>query len=304
MSGLSSDEIGLFVQVVERGSFAAAAADSGLTPSALSKAMTRLEDRLGVRLLERTTRRLALTAEGELLLTRGRDILAAVEAAEADVTAARGKPRGRLRVSVGSAFAKHRLTRLIAEFHDRFPDVKLELSITDRRVDVIAEQIDVAIRTGPLTDSSLVTRRIGESRRIICASPAYLARRGTPATPADLQQHDCLVVIGLATLAEWPMRVDDTVKRVVVQGAIASDSADLVLDLAIAGLGIIRLADFVLEEALTSGRLVPLLTEHHADEPVPVSVLMPPGRQALPRVRAFVDFIAGHCAATVNDPTR
>lgn len=289
-----SDEIALFVRVVDRGSFAAAAADLGLTPSGASRSVTRLEHRLGVRLLQRTTRKLALTPEGETLLRRGREILAAIEQAEAEVTAARGRPRGLVRVNTGTAFGKHRLVPMLSAFRERYPEVELEISIADRRVDVIDAQIDVAIRTGMPGDESMVARPLGESRRVIVASPEYLARRGTPREPADLARHDCLRITGFARLSEWPLRIDGRVVPMAVRGTVVCDSADLLRDLALAGVGIVRLAAFMLDDAIADGRLVPLLVEHHVSEPVPITAMMPPGRQHLPRVRALVDFLVEH----------
>jgi DNA-binding transcriptional LysR family regulator len=292
----SSEEIAIFVAVVEAGSFAGAAEALRLTPSGASKAVSRLEDRLGVRLLERTTRRLMLTPEGDLLLSRGRDILAAIEAAEAEVTAARGKPKGLIRVNTGTAFAKHRLAPLLPAFQAAYPDIRLELSIADRRIDVIGEQVDVAIRTGYSDDSGLIARKIGEMRRVICASPAYVARHGAPRGPADLARHNCLLLTGFARLAEWPMRIDGRIINMTVSGSVTSDSAELLLDMTLAGLGVARFGDFLAEQALAEGRLVPLLVEHHVVEPSPISALTPPGRQGLPRVKAFVDFLAASTA--------
>lgn len=287
-----SDEIATFIRVVERGGFAAAAEGSSLTPSGVSRSVTRLEDRLGVRLLQRTTRRLSLTPEGETMLARGREILAAIEAAEAEVTAARGKPRGLLRVNTSTAFARHRLVPLLPAFRARYPEVMLEVSVNDRRVDVLAEHFDVVIRTGAMGDSPLIARKLDESRRIICASPDYLARRGTPEVPEDLDRHHCLLLHGVARLAEWPFRRDGRIVSRPIVPAMTCDTAELLRDMVLAGLGIVRLAGFMLERELAEGRLVPLLTEHHAPELVPITALMPPGRQHLPRVRAFVDFVA------------
>src|SRR3954447_5681378 len=146
----------MFVRVVDLGSFAAVAEETNLTPSGISKIVTRLEIRLGVRLLQRSTRRLVLTQEGETYALRCRDILAALEAADAEVTAGRGDPKGLIRINTGSAFGKHRLARLLPRFHALYPDISIDVSITDRRIDVIADQIDVAIRVGPLEDSSLL----------------------------------------------------------------------------------------------------------------------------------------------------
>lgn len=287
----ASDEIAVFVQVVERGGFAAAADEAGLTPSGVSKAITRLEDRLGVKLLQRTTRRLMMTAEGELLLARGRDILAEIEATEAEVMAARGKPKGTIKINMGTAYAKHRLAPVLPAFRERYPEIDLNLSVADRRVDVIGEQLDVAIRTGPLTDSSLVARRLGEAKRVIAASPSYLARHGEPKDPSDLKHHACLVVTGFARLSEWPLKVDGKVTPVSVKPAVTCDNADILAEMALAGLGIVRLGGFVIDDALADGRLKPLLVDCHVSEAVPITALMPPGRQNLPRVRAFVDFL-------------
>jgi len=284
-------DIAVFVRVVDLGSFAAVAEEAGLTATGVSKAVTRLESRLGVKLLSRSTRRLALTHEGETFLARGREILAASEAAEAEVSAGSRVPRGLLRVNTGTAFAKHRLARLLPTFQASHPGITVELSVTDRRVDPIADQIDVTIRVGPLGDSALVAARLGEVRRIIVASPAYLERHGTPRRAADLLNHNCLLLTGFARLAKWPMVEDGKRVLLPVTGSISCDSADLLLDFAIAGVGIVRLGDFLGLEALADGRLVPLLADCHDESPSPINALMPPGRQTLPRVRAFVDFL-------------
>lgn len=290
----ASDEIGIFVRVVERGGFAAAAAETGLTQSGVSKAVTRLEDRLGVKLLQRTTRRLMMTAEGEMLLARGREILAAIEATEAEVMAARGKPKGSIRVSMGTAYAKHRLAPVLPKFRALYPEIDLNISVADRRVDVIGEQLDVAIRTGALADSSLIARQLGQSTRVIAASPTYLARHGEPRRASDLADHTCLLVTGFSRLSEWPLKIDGKVTPVSVKPAVMCDNADILAEMALAGLGIVRLASFVIEDAIADGRLKPLLVDCHVSEPVPITALMPPGRQHLPRVRAFIDFLLEH----------
>lgn len=300
MNSISSADIATFIRVIERGGFAAAAEDTGLTPSGVSRSVSRLEDRLGVRLIERTTRQLRLTPEGETMLGRGRDILASIEAAESEVTSARGKPRGLIRVNTGTAYAKHHLLGALPRFRAAYPDITIDLSINDRRVDIIAEQIDVAIRTGPLSDSSLVARKIGEAKRVIVASPDYIRRKGRPEMPADLVHHDCLVVSGLSRLAEWPLRIDGRVVPYATKPVIICDSADLLLDMAIAGLGLVRLMSTLSRKAIAEGRLVEVLAEHHVSETIPIHAVMPSGRQGLPRVRAFVDFIATDSETRVN----
>jgi DNA-binding transcriptional LysR family regulator len=284
-------ELSIFLRVIDLGSFAAVAEETSLTPSGISKIVTRLEDRLGVRLLQRSTRRLVLTQEGETYALRCRDILAALEAAEAEVTAGRGHPKGLIRINTGSAFGKHRLARVLPKFHALYPDISIEISITDRRIDVIADQVDIAIRVGPLENTSLLASRLGEVRRIIVASPAYLKRCGTPRKARDLLSHNCLALTGFTRLAEWPMYEDSNRILLPVKGSIRCDNAELLLDLAIAGVGIIRLGDFLGEEALAQGKLVSLLDDCHDADPTPITALVPPNRQRLPRIRAFLDFL-------------
>jgi DNA-binding transcriptional LysR family regulator len=291
MNGSASTEMNAFVRVAERGSFAVAATDLGLTPSALSKLVTRIEDRLGVRLLTRTTRKLALTAEGELFVARSREILASIEAAEAEVTAASERPRGHLRISVGTAVAKQILGPALPVFLDRYPDITVELHVSDGQVDLVAEQIDVAIRSGALGDSTLVARKVGEATRVICASPLYLEKHGTPQVPADLLQHNCLTLPGPAW-SQWPFHTHEGINRLAVSGTFTSDNADLLLDMAVAGLGIARLADFMVARALRDGALVRLLVDSHVPESFPIHALTVPGRHRAPRIRAFVDFLA------------
>jgi DNA-binding transcriptional LysR family regulator len=289
-----SDEIAQFVRVVERGSFAAAARESGLTPAGVSRAVSRLEDRLGVRLLQRTTRRLAVTPEGETLLARGREILGAIDAMEAEITATRGKPRGLVRLNAGTAYAKHCLLPLLPGFHARYPEIEIELGIDDRHVDVIAAQVDIAVRTGALADSTLVTRKLGEGARIICASRGYLRRHGRPRSPADLARHRCLRMTAAGRLGEWWMRQDGGLVPFRVKGWITCDSVDVMFDMVRHGIGIARLPSFLVRDDLKSGALIQLLAEHHVAEPFPVTALMPPGRQHLPRVRVLVDYLAAH----------
>src|SRR5438067_5509269 len=297
-SSAASAELNAFVRVIERGSFAAAADDLGVTPSALSKTVTRIEDRLGVRLLTRTTRRLALTSEGELFVARSRDILASIEAAEAEVTAASRLPRGHLRISVGTALAKQILGPALPVFLGRYPDITVELHVSDRQIDLVAEQVDVAVRSGALGDSTLVARKVGDATRVICASPLYLGKYGSPRVPADLLRHNCLTLPGPAW-SQWPFHTHEGINRLAVSGTFTSDNADLLLDMAVAGLGIARLADFMIARAVRQGTLVPLLQDSQMTEPFPIHAVTVPGRHRAPRIKAFIDFVVeqfGHTA--------
>ena len=280
-----------FVRAVETGGFSAAARDLGLSPSALSKLVTRLEDRLGARLLHRTTRRLQLTAEGEAFYARARPILAAMAEAEAEVTEAGVSARGLLRLHCGSAFGMHQLAPGIPRFQERHPEVEIDITISDQPLGAMESGVDLAIRIGPLDESSMVARRICNLERVICASPAYLLRHGTPRTPDDLQLHNCLSITSLPALRRWPVDTDDGIRVVHVTGNVAANNAETVLQLAVAGVGITRLTDVVVSDAIRSGALVPILADWHHVEPVPLYATYPSGRNLSPKVRAMVDFL-------------
>jgi DNA-binding transcriptional LysR family regulator len=286
----TASDLRVFVRVMERGSFSSAAKDLGLTPSAVSKLVSRLEDRLGVRLLERSTRRLALTPEGETFLARARRIVADIDEAEAEVMQARGAPRGRLRINSGTAFGLHQLAPALADFLARYPEIDVDLSITDRYVDMIEEQADIAVRSGHIPEGPFIQRKIADLQRVICAAPSYLKRRGTPRVAADLKDHDCIVVAGPG-LKRWPFNVRGGVDVVEVRPRVSTDDAEAALRLAIEGAGIVRLSDVIVGSPLRDGQLVALLTDTHHIEPFPLAAIYPAGRQRLPRVAVFIEFL-------------
>ncbi len=284
-------DMAAFVRAVELGGFSAAARELGLTPSAVSKLVTRLENRLGVRLLNRTTRRLSMTPEGESYYHRGSRILADIAEAEDEVARFRARPRGLLRVNVGTAFGMHQLPGALPEFLQRYPDVQVELTVTDRVVDLIEEGADLGIRTGTLADSSLIARRICDLERLVCASPAYLKKRGVPRKPEDLLAHNCLRLTHFPSLWRWPFDTPRGIREVEVTGNVAANNAETLLQLALEGAGIVRLVDVVLGDALRDGRLVRVLPAFHHDEPLALSVVHPQGRHRSPKVAAMVDFL-------------
>ena len=286
----ATSDLRVFVQVMERGSFSAAAKALNITPSAVSKLVSRLEDRLGARLLERSTRRLALTPEGEGFLERARRIVADIEDAEAEVMRVRGAPRGRLHVNAGTAFGLHQLAPALADFLAHYPEIALELTITDRLVDLIEEQADIAVRSGHIPQGPYMQRKLVELRRVICASPDYLARRGTPQSADELKDHDCIVVAG-SGLNRWPFKTPSGIDVIEIHPRVTTDDAEAALRLAVGGAGIIRMSDVIVGAALRQGTLVPLLANSHHVEPHPLSVLYSPGRQRLPRVAVFIDFL-------------
>ena len=287
-----SNEMGIFQRVIERGSFAGAAEDVGLSPSAVSKLITRLELRLGVRLINRTTRRLALTQEGEIYLERSRDILRAIEAAEAEIATTRVSPRGQLRVHAFPTFAVDHLSPALPDFLARYPRITFDFLITNRSVDLLGDNIDIALRVGPLNDSTLIARRIVNLTQVVCASPKYIARHGRPVRPSDLARHACLPLSHFPGANKWPFRVDGARVEVEVKGPVVADSAHMLLRLAIEGIGIIRFGDNIVARAIQEGLLEPLLQDLQEPENLPLWALLPPGRQRTPKVRVFLDFLA------------
>lgn len=288
---IAAGDMGTFVRAVELGGFSQAAREMGLTPSAVSKQVTRLEDRLGVRLLNRTTRRLALTPEGEAYFHRAQRILADIADAENEVARFRAEPRGLLRVNVGTAFGMHQLAPALPAFLERHREILVELTITDRVVDLIEEGADLGIRMGTLPDSSLVARRICEVERVVCASPAYLRSHGKPRHPDDLRAHNCLSMSHAPALRRWPFATSEGVRQIEVSGNATANSADALLQLALLGVGVIRLTDVIVGRAIAEGRLVPLLQDRHHSEPLPLHAVFPQGRHRSPRVAAMVEFL-------------
>ena len=284
-------EMKAFVRSVELGGFSAAARDLDLTPSALSKLVTRMEDRLGVRLMNRTTRKLALTAEGEAYFASAKRILTDIEEAETEVTRFSAHPKGMLRINVGVAFGMHQLVPALPRFLERYPDIELDITVTDRLVDLVEEGADVAIRTGALRDSTLVAKKICDMHRTICASPAYLKTHGTPKTPRDLLKHNCISISGAPQLRKWPFDTPTGMETVDVLGTVNANNAETLLQMAAMGVGIIRLSDVIVSDGIRAGWLVPLLSDVHHAEPLPLSAVYPQGKHKSPRVAAFVSFL-------------
>lgn len=285
------EEMNAFVVSVESGGFSAAARKLGLTPSALSKLVSRLEDRLGSRLLHRTTRRLQLTVEGETFFNRVRPLLTALEDAEAEIREASASPRGLLRLRCGSVFAVHQLTQAIPRFLEQHPGISLDLTISDESMAAADEHVDLAIQIGMPVETTAVVRHICNVTRVICAAPAYLERFGTPQTPDDLHRHNCLWITSLPALRRWSFDTDEGIRVVHIDGNVIANNAEMVLQLALAGVGITCLADVIVGEAIGRGALVPVLAEWHHVEPVPLVASYPSSRNLSPKVRAMVDFL-------------
>ncbi|MDM0057514.1 LysR family transcriptional regulator [Variovorax fucosicus] len=289
-----SGEMEAFVQVVERDGFSAAARQLGMTPSAVSKLVGRLEARLATQLVHRSTRKLQLTPEGKHFYERSVQVLADMDEAER-CAAAGAAPRGRVSINASVPFGELVLLPLVPRFLEQHPQVTLDVTLTDRVVDLMDERTDVAVRWGQLPASDLVARRLGDTGQAIVASPAYLARCGTPRTPQELEAHNRLGSNYRRNLPDWPLQVDGRAVLVPVAGnARAGDGATL-RRLALDGVGLARLSLYHVQPDIDAGRLVPVLEEFnpHEREPMHAVYLGKPGR--LPaRVRALLDFLVAN----------
>lgn len=290
-------EMDVFVLAAELKSFSAAGRKLGLSPSAVSKLVTRIEDRLGARLLVRTTRRLELTPEGEVYLGRARRILAEIAETERIVAAgARVVPRGPLRVNASVGFGERYILPLAPAFLSLYPEIELDLTLTDGVIDVIGERADVAIRSGPLRDSSLKARKLLESREVVIAAPAYLARAGTPRHPDELAAHNCLRFNFRRSMEGWPFLSGDGKAVAVreVSGNMLVSSGAILRQLCLDGLGIGRIGRFHVEEDIAAGTLVPLLEDYNPGEVEVVHAVFAGHEHLAARIRAFIDFLAGN----------
>ena len=283
-------EMMVFVRVVEAGSFSEAARLMLMTPSTVSKLIARLEARLGVRLIERSTRRLALTGEGQFYYERSQTLLGQLDETEQQIAQGGAEAEGVVRVTSSVSFGSTALEAILPDFLQAYPKVIIDLSLSDEVADLYLDRTDVAIRVGKLADSNLTARKIGETRRRIVASPAYLERHGTPVTPQDLVHHNCLGFNFRRAMPVWPMREGGRIVERMLSGSLLVNNADTLRRMAIAGVGIIRVADYHLRGPIESGELVELLAESDIGIVDDVHALFR-GTQFLPaRVRAFLDF--------------
>ncbi|AOF88628.1 LysR family transcriptional regulator [Sinorhizobium sp. RAC02] len=288
-------EMEVFVLAAELKSFSAAGRKLHLSPSAVSKLVTRIEDRLGARLLVRTTRRLELTPEGEVYLGRARRILSDIAETERIVAeGSRVVPRGPLRVNASVGFGERCILPLVPAFLARYPDIELDLTLTDGVIDVIGERTDVAIRSGPLRDSSLKARKLLESRKVVIAAPDYLARHGTPQHPADLAAHNCLRFNFRRSMDDWPFLASDgqTTEAYEITGNMLVSSGAILRQLCVDGLGLGRIGRFHVEPDIAAGTLVPVLEDFNPGDIETVHAVFAGHEHLAARIRAFIDFLA------------
>ncbi len=290
-------ELSAFVRTVDRGSQSAAGRELGVTAAMAGRYVRALEDRLGVRLLNRSTTRQSLTEAGTAFYAEAMAVLDSLDAAERAASERRAEPHGVLRVNAPMSFGARFLAAATAEFCARHPHIRVEMVLNDRVVDLIEEGYDVVVRIGPMQDSSLMARRLAPCRFVLCASPDYVRRRGAPVTPDDLRQHDCLLYAYYSGGGAWTFQGDSGEQSVGVSGSLVANNGDAVTEAAMAGQGIILQPTFIVGDALRDGRLVRLLEGWRVRDSG-VHAVYPAPRNLAPKVRSFVDFLA----ARFGDP--
>lgn len=281
------DELQVFLAILDAGSMAAAARKLRRSPPAVTRILTALEQRVGVRLFERSTRRLTPSDEGLRLAEHARQLLADYDTAVREHHQA--APRGLLRVAAPMMFGRRHMTPLVTKFLMRFPEIKVDLILADRNVDLIEDGIDLALRIGPLDSSGLVARKLGEVRRLTVASPHYLHRRGKPSAPAALAQHELILATTIRGLAEWRYHAGTREQVVRFNPRLQLNDVEAMLNAAREGFGIARVLSYQVASDLLAGTLVRLLPDYEP-EPLPVHLVLPSARHMAPRIRAFVDF--------------
>lgn len=290
------EAMSVFVRVVERGSFSAVARELGTTQPTISKQISALEQRLGGRLIARSTRQLSLTDEGQRYYQQCRDILAAIDNAEHSFQTGREAVAGPLRVASSVSFGRLQLAPRLRGFLQVHPQVSVDLQLSDQNVDLLSEGVDVAIRIGELKDSNLIARQIGLTRRLTVASPAYLAQHPGPQTPEELAQHNCLLFTLLKQVDTWSF--DDGRYSVQVRGNVHSNNSEAIREMVLSGLGISLSPSWLYREDIDAGRVVQIMPKHTPSS-LPIYAVFPANRRQSARVRTFVDFLA---EAFAQDP--
>jgi molybdate transport repressor ModE-like protein len=280
----------VFVKIAEAGSLSAAARQLGLSLNAVSRQLIALEETLGTTLVERTTRHLSLTEAGRLYQERAKEILEEVAEAERGLTAQTGVASGRLYVSAPSLLGRMRLSPMLPDFLAKQTQVSIDLMLADRSIRLAEEGIDVALRVGPLEDSGLIARKLDDIQLVVCAAPDYLRRRGEPATPDDLIEHDCLGFGDVPGVAEWSFQDGAARRAVRISTRLCANDLDALVRAVLAGVGLARVPSWQVAHFLADGRLR-IVLEAYQRPPTPLSILTLRNRLRLPKVRAFVDFL-------------
>jgi len=297
------EAMNLFMRVAERGSFAAAAEQLGVARSVVTRQIAALEAHLGIKLITRSTRRLALTSAGAAYLEKCRVILNLVEAAETDVAAEHLTPRGNLRIGLPLTFGLKRLTPWLLDFAQRYPEVNLDMDYTDRRLNLIEEGFDLSIRITDRLEPGDIARKLGSCQLWVVASPDYLAQHGCPQHPAELKHHECLTYTIDANHATWPFRINGCLEPVYVHSRISANNGEALIEAVASGLGIALQPDFIVEPYLAAGKVEVILAPF-AQPDFGIYALLPSNRYMPFRVRVFIDFLAARLRASDQPPSR
>ncbi|EAN2611431.1 LysR family transcriptional regulator [Salmonella enterica] len=299
----TSEELAIFVAVVESRSFSRAAERLGQANSAISRSVKKLEMKLGVNLINRTTRQLSLTEEGERYFRRVQIILQEMATAETEIMETRNTPRGLLRIDAATPVILHFLMPLIKPFRERYPEVTLSLASSETFINLIERKVDVAIRAGTLTDSSLRARPLFTSYRKIIASPDYIARYGTPTNVEELKQHVCLGFTEPLSLNTWPVACCDG-QLYEIHSGISSNSGETLKQLCLSGNGIACLSDYMIDKEIAQGMLVELMADKRLPVEMPFSAVYYSDRAVSTRIRAFIDFLSEHVKAASENTAK
>jgi LysR family transcriptional regulator, regulator for bpeEF and oprC len=293
----------IFIRSAQYGSFSEAARQLGMAPSAVSRAVLRLEDELGVRLLQRTTRSLTLTEDGNRFYQRSQQILNDLEEAELEIKQSQSMPIGTLRLDLSFVFGKMHIAPALLQFAAQYPKLNLNVSFNDRLIDLIEEGVDATVRIGISTDSSLIMHHLATTRYTTCASAQYLAQYGTPTTPAELLQHRCVNFIYPQTRREpnWKFEQDGKSIDLAVNSYLRFDNSEVILEAVIQGAGVVQLPKFIAANAIARGHLQPILQAYATQVELPIAVLYPQKRYLSAKVRVFVEFMRELTAALKRD---
>jgi DNA-binding transcriptional LysR family regulator len=287
----SFSDLAFFTIVMKLGNLTAAAQEMGVTPPSVSKRLAALETRLGVRLLNRTTRRISLTAEGEMYLVEGRRVLADMDALERAVAGARAQPRGLMRISATLGFGRRHVAPALSAFAKAYPDLEIQLHLSDRPVNLVEQGFDLAVRFGEMADVGLTARKLALNKRVLCAAPAYLRQAGMPGSPRELQQHSCIFLRESdEPFGKWHLRSGSRSETVKVRGPLSSNDGDCAVAWALKGHGILMRSQWDTAPYFRSGRLHPVL-EDWALPPADIYLVYPNKANLSAKIRAFSDFM-------------
>jgi DNA-binding transcriptional LysR family regulator len=288
---IHSPDLSFFQEIVKQGSLSAAARELGVTPASVSKRLAKIEESLGVALVRRTTRRLSLTDEGEVFLANARRILTELEEMEQQVAQSRLAPKGLLRVNAPLGFGRTYITPIVSRFVKRYPEVEVQLQLTDHPLSLIDDTFEIGIRFGEIPDARLIARRIAPNRRLVCAAPSYLKAHGVPKVPHDLAHHNCIVLRQNETAyGLWRFSKGKQTETVKVRGTLSSNDGEVALNWVLAGHGLMLRAEWDVAKYVRTGRLV-ILLEDYATEPADIFAVYSERQARSPRVRTFTDFL-------------